>query len=286
MTKFHLHLVSDSTGETLEAVAKAALSQFKGADPVKHQWPMTRNVRQLDFVFEDIKAKPGIVMFTLVNEEMRNALVAKCELLKVPHLSVLDPAISFLGRYLGEKAQAKPGQQHVLNAEYFERIEAMNYTLAHDDGQLGRNLAEADVVLVGISRTSKTPTSIYLANRGLKAANIPIVKGCPLPEELFTLTNPLIVGLVTSPDRLVQIRQARLKSMNESTDSSYADIDAVRDELVYARRLFTENGWPVIDVTRRSIEETAGAIITLVTKRREKLNGFSSETSSDTSVQS
>src|SRR5690606_6529271 len=151
-------------------LAKAATAQFKAADPVKHMWPMTRNSRQLDFVFEDIKSNPGVVMFTLVNEDMREALIEKCEQINIPYLSVLDPAINFLGRYLGEKAQAKPGQQHVLNAEYFNRIEAMNYTLAHDDGQLGRNLTEAEVILVGVSRTSKTPTCIYLANRGIKAA--------------------------------------------------------------------------------------------------------------------
>lgn len=269
MTRFHLHLVSDSTGETLDAMAKAALSQFKGADPVKHVWPMTRNMRQLEFVLDDIRQKPGIVMFTLVNDEMRSALVAYCEDLKIPHLGVIDPAIAFFGRYLGEKAQAKPGQQHVLNAEYFHRIDALNYTLAHDDGQVSENLSKADVVLVGVSRTSKTPTCIYLANRGIKAANIPVVKGCPLPEQLFTIREPLIVGLVTSPDRLVQIREARLKAMNEERGSSYADLDAVREELIHARRLFTEHGWPVIDVTRRSIEETAAAIITLISQRGE-----------------
>lgn len=269
MTKFHLHLVSDSTGETLDAMAKAALAQFKGADAVKHVWPMTRNMRQLEFVLDDIRQKPGIVMFTLVNDDMRTALVTYCDTLKIPYLGVLDPAIAFFGRYLGEKAQAKPGQQHVLNAEYFRRIDALNYTLAHDDGQVSENIGKADVILVGVSRTSKTPTCIYLANRGVKAANIPVVKGCPLPEQLFTVKEPLIVGLVTSPDRLVQIREARLKTMNEDRGSSYADIDAVRAELTYARRLFTDYGWPVIDVTRRSIEETAAAVLTLMAQRRE-----------------
>ncbi|MDA5192378.1 pyruvate, water dikinase regulatory protein [Govanella unica] len=269
MSKFHLHLVSDSTGETLDAVAKAALAQFQGADPVKHSWTMTRNMRQLDFVLDDIRQKPGIVMFTLVNEEMRTALVSYCDSAKIPYLAVIDPAIAFFGRYLGEKAQAKPGQQHVLNTEYFHRIDALNYTLAHDDGQVSENLSKADVILVGVSRTSKTPTCIYLANRGIKAANIPVVKGCPLPEQLFTVKEPLIVGLVTSPDRLVQIREARLKAMNEDRSSSYADPDRVRDELVYARRLFTDHGWPVIDVSRRSIEETAAAIFNLLNQRRE-----------------
>lgn len=267
MSSFHLHLVSDSTGETLDAMAKAALAQFKGAEPTKHFWSLTRTKRQLDFVIQDIRSKPGLVMYTLVNDEMRNELVSFCETNHMPHLGVLDPAIAFFGRYLGEKAQAKPGQQHVLNTEYFKRMDALNYTIAHDDGQITESLSKADVVLVGVSRSSKTPTSIYLANRGIKVANVPIVKGCPLPDELFSVKEPLIVGLVTSPDRLVQIRSARLKAMSDH-ETNYADIEAVRDELLYARRMCVEHGWPVLDVTRRSIEETAAAIISLINQRR------------------
>lgn len=267
MTRFHLHLISDSTGETLEAVAKAAMAQFKGAEPMRHMWPMIRHERQLQRALEDVKARPGLVMFTLVDVEVRRALVAYCEDLGVPYIAVLDPVIDQLARYLGEKSQAKPGQQHELNAEYFKRIEAMNYTLAHDDGQLGENLAQADVVLVGVSRTSKTPTAIYLANRGVKAANIPVVKGCPLPPELFTVSKPLIVGLVTNAERLVEIRRNRLRTMHEERETSYADLDAVKDEILYARRMFNEHGWPIIDVTRRSIEETAAAILNLLAQR-------------------
>ncbi|RIK94851.1 MAG: phosphoenolpyruvate synthase regulatory protein [Proteobacteria bacterium] len=267
MTKFHLHLLSDSTGETLEAVAKAAIAQFKGADPIRHFWPMIRHTRQLERVVDNIASHPGLVMFTLVDETIRASLVESCRRLNVPFIAVLDPVIEELGRYLGEKSLAKPGEQHALTAEYFARIDAMNFTLAHDDGQLGDNLAKADVILVGVSRTSKTPTSIYLANRGVKTANIPIVRGCPLPEELFTVTKPLIVGLVTNPERLIEVRRNRLKSMQETRETSYIDPDAVREEIAYARRLCAERNWPMIDVTRRSIEETAAAVLNLLAQR-------------------
>lgn len=275
MTRFDLHLVSDSTGETLDAVAKAAIAQFKDPQAEKHLWPMVRSLRQLEPVLESIRKLRGPVMFTLVNQDLRDVLIRHCEEVNVPYLDVLDPAVNFLSRFLGEKAQARPGQQHALNTEYFDRIEAMNYTMAHDDGQMTQGLNLADVVVVGVSRTSKTPTCIYLANRGIKAANIPIVKGCPLPAELFSLTRPLVVALVTSADRLIEIRRNRLASMNESTNSSYADPDAVREELLYARRLIAEHRWPAIDVTRRSIEETAGAIIQLMTQRRTVDKGAS-----------
>ncbi|RMF09714.1 MAG: kinase/pyrophosphorylase [Alphaproteobacteria bacterium] len=270
MTKFHLHLISDSTGETIDAVAKASLAQFEGAEPIKHLWPLIRNVRQLEPVLAEIEEKRGLVMFTLVNEEIRQTLLSRLRELNVPHIAVLDPVIRELGLYLGEKSKAKPGEQHALTEEYFRRIDAMSYTMAHDDGQLVDNISKADVVLVGVSRTSKTPTSIYLANRGIKAANVPIVKGCPLPDVLFRKGGPLIIGLTTRPELLVQIRHSRLKAMNEQKPSNYVDPEAVQEELTYARRLFSRNGWPVIDVSRKSIEETAAAVIALLNRRREQ----------------
>ncbi len=269
MAQFHLHLLSDSTGETLDAVAKAALAQFKDAEPIKHLWPMVRNARQMSRILEDIEKKPGLVMFTLVNEDIRDVLIQRCAQLNMPFIPVMDSIITSLGKFLGEKAEAKPGRQHALNQEYFQRIDAMHYTMAHDDGQAPKNLSQADVILLGVSRTSKTPTCIYLANRGIKAANIPIVPNCPLPEELFQLKNTLIVGLFTSPERLVQIRKNRLISMKEKTDTDYANIDQVMEEVKFARRLYAEHNWPVIDVTRRSIEESAAAIINLLTAREE-----------------
>ena len=269
MTQFHLHLLSDSTGETLDAVAKAALAQFKGSEPIKHLWPMVRNARAMERILEEIEKKPGLVMFTLVNEDIREVLVKGCARLNMPYIPVMDAVMTALGKFLGEKAEAKPGRQHELNQEYFERIEAMHYTMAHDDGQAPRNLTQADVILLGVSRTSKTPTCIYLANRGIKAANIPVVPNCPLPEELFEIKDKLIVGVFTSPERLVQIRKNRLLSMKEKSNTSYADLHTVTEEVQAARRLYAQNGWPVIDVTRRSIEETAAAIMNLLSERRE-----------------
>lgn len=270
MTRFHLHLISDSTGETLDAVAKAALAQFTDAEAVKHLWPMVRSPRHLTRPLKDIEEKGGLVMFTLVNEEVRDALLARLAEINVPHIAVIDPVIRELGRYLGQKSKAKPGEQHALNEEYFRRIEAMSYTLAHDDGQLVDNISKADVVLVGVSRTSKTPTCIYLANRGVKAANVPIVRGCPLPDELFRAGGPMKVGLVTSADILIQIRRNRLKSMNEAKPTAYVDPEAVQDEIKHARRLFAKHGWPVIDVSRKSIEETAAGIINLLNQERDR----------------
>jgi regulator of PEP synthase PpsR (kinase-PPPase family) len=260
---FHLHLISDSTGETLNAVAKAACAQFEMGRPIEHFYPLVRNRKQLDRAIAEIETAPGLVLHTIVNEELREVLEARCRELGQPSVAVLDPVMAKLGSYLGVEESHRPGAQHDLDARYFARIEALNYTMAHDDGQSAATLKFADVILVGVSRTSKTPTCIYLANRGIKAANIPIVTGVPLPEELSTLSGPLIVGLLASPDRLVHIRKNRLLSLKEETETEYVDLDAVRSELVVARRLFAEKGWPVIDVTRRSIEETAAAVLSL-----------------------
>ena len=207
-------------------------------------------------------------MFTMVNDELRKRLEARCYEMQVPCISVLDPAMQALGSYLGKEISHKPGSQHAMDAEYFGRIDALNYTMSHDDGQSAGDLDDADIILLGVSRTSKTPTCIYLANRGIKAANIPIVPGAPLPPDLETTSHPLIVGLTTSPDRLIQIRKNRLLSLHEKTDTDYVSPEAVSDEVAYARRLYARNGWPVIDVTRRSIEETAAAVLNLYSDRQ------------------
>lgn len=265
---FHLHLVSDATGETINSVARACVSQFDQVHPVEHFWNLVRTERQLDMVLEGIREHPGLVMFTLVNEKLRHKLQDTCRELGIPSISVLDPLINALGNYLGLQSQSKPGRQHALTAEYFGRIDAMDFALNHDDGQSAWGLHDADVILVGVSRTSKTPTCIYLANRGIKAANIPYVPGCPLPPELDQLTRPLIVGLTKDPERLVQIRRNRLKLLNQGDDTSYTDPERVREELLEARRLFTRKGWAVIDVSRRSIEETAAEVMMLFARRR------------------
>jgi len=265
--QFHLHLVSDSTGETITNVARACLVQFEGVDVVEHVWNLVRTKRQLQRTIMGIEQHPGVVLFTLVDAKMRSALEAACRQLQVPCISLLDPAIAALSGFFGIKSRAKPGLQHALDAEYFARIDAINFVLAHDDGQLTRDLNEADVVLVGISRTSKTPTCIYLANRGVKAANVPLVPGVALPPELMRATKPLIVGLTKDPASLVHIRRNRLRSLNQEGETDYIDLEKVRHEVATARRVFGERDWPVIDVTRRSIEEVAAAILQLHERR-------------------
>jgi [pyruvate, water dikinase]-phosphate phosphotransferase / [pyruvate, water dikinase] kinase len=268
MPRLHLHLVSDSTGETLEMVAKAALAQFENAEIIRHFWPMVRSLQHLDRIFGELANNPGLVLFTLVNPEIRARLEEKCILMGLPMVPALDSVTAALENQLGQEAKGKPGRQHMMDDAYFDRVEAIHYTIAHDDGVGWENWEAADIVLAGVSRTSKTPTSIYLANRGYKVANIPIVVESPPPKVLFNLRHPLVVGLITAPDRLVQIRRNRLLSLNESTETAYIDADRVRAEVQLARRMFGDNGWPVIDVTRRSIEETAAAIIRLYNERK------------------
>ncbi|WP_029010848.1 pyruvate, water dikinase regulatory protein [Azospirillum halopraeferens] len=268
MKDFHLHLVSDATGETINSVARACVIQFDQVRPIEHFWNLVRTDRQLDMVIDGIKTHPGLVMFTLVDEPLRRRLQDVCREIQVPCIPVLDPLINALAAHLGLESQRQPGRQHALDAEYFGRMDAMEFALSHDDGQSTWDLHEADVLLMGVSRTSKTPTCIYLANRGIKAANIPIVPGCPLPPELEKLTRPLIVGLTKDPDRLIQIRRNRLKLLNQGETSSYVDPEVVRREVQEARRMFSRHGWPVIDVTRRSIEETAAEIMMLLTRRQ------------------
>ena len=270
MKEFHLHLVSDATGETINSVARACVIQFDDVRPIEHFWNLVRTDRQLDLVLEGIRDNHGLVMFTLVDETLRRRLQDFCREMQVPCIPVLDPLINALAAFLGVESQRQPGRQHVLDAEYFSRIDAVDFALSHDDGQSNWDLHEADVVLIGVSRSSKTPTCIYLANRGIKAANIPLVPNVPLPLELDSAKKPLIVGLVASPDRIVQIRQNRLLSLRADDETPYVDPAAVADEVAQSRRLCARKGWPVIDVTRRSIEETAASILDLLRDHRMK----------------
>ncbi len=268
---FHLHLVSDATGETVHSVARACFVQFEGIEPVEHHWPLVRTKGQIDKILRNIEENPGVVLFTIVKEELRTALEIGCGRLHIPCISVLDPVIHALTAFLGLESSGKSGRQHTLDADYFDRIDAMTYTLNHDDGQSTHDLGEADIILVGVSRTSKTPTCIYLANRGLKAANVPIVPNIKLPPIFETLNQdpgPLIVGLTTDPRRLVQVRRNRLRLLDHDADTDYVDPETVRDEVATARRLFGERDWPVIDVTRRSIEETAATILQILDRDR------------------
>ncbi len=266
--RLHVHLLSDSTGETLENIAKAALAQYDDVETVRHFWPMVRTEAHLDRILQEIAQNPGLVIYTLVNPTTRRILEQRCQTLGLPMVAPLDPVNDALSALLGQQAKGKPGRQHVLDAAYFARVDAIQFTIAHDDGMLWEEWEDADIVLAGVSRSSKTPTSIYLANRGFKVANIPIVVESPPPRDLFHLKNPLVIGLTTSPDRLIAIRRNRLLSLNQAPETAYVDKDAVSRELQFARRMFSDNGWPVIDVTRRSIEETAAAIIAIVNERR------------------
>lgn len=263
-TYFHVHLVSDSTGETLNAMARAVCARFENVLPIEHIYALVRSPRQLERALTDIEAAPGVVIHTIVDDELRAALEEGCRTLDMACIPALDPLVSALSRYLGAALTRRVGVQHALDNDYFNRMDALNYAIGHDDGQGGQDLDQADVVLVGVSRTSKTPTCIYLAHRGVRAANVPLVPGRAPSEKLLTLKNALIVGLTISPDRLIQIRRNRLLSLKEDRDSSYIDIEAVRQETVLARRLYERMEWPVIDVTRRSVEETAAAVLNLL----------------------
>lgn len=267
-TYFHVHLVSDSTGETLNAMAKAVVARFEGVIPIEHIYALVRSPKQLERVLEEVEASPGIVLHTVVDPELREMLEIGCRRLGMPQLGALDPLVAVLSGYLGASLSSRIGAQHALNNDYFERMSALDFAIHHDDGQSLGELESADVVLVGVSRTSKTPTCVYLAHRGIRAANVPLVPTQDPPELLSHLKNPLVVGLVVTPDRLVSIRRNRLQHLGVDPTTDYVDTDRVREETVRARRLFERLGWPVIDVSRRSVEETAAQVINLVNERR------------------
>jgi regulator of PEP synthase PpsR (kinase-PPPase family) len=266
---FHLHLISDATGETLTTVARAATAQYTKMSPVEHVYPLVRTQKQLDRALAEIEEAPGIVLYTLLEEDLVKRLEDHCRKLSLPCLSILGPVLQLIRSYLGTETSHRVGAQHTLNAEYFKRINALNYTMLHDDGQHIDELEQADVVLVGVSRTSKTPTSIYLANRGIKTGNVPLVPGIMVAPQVEELAHPLVVGLYASPERIVQIRQNRLLGLkSHQDDDQYIDRKAVAEEVTLSRRLCAKHNWPIIDVTRRSIEETAAAVLKLLSERR------------------
>lgn len=268
--RLHLHLLSDSTGETLENIAKAALAQFDDVEPLRHFWPMVRSEAHLERILQEIAQNPGLVIYTLVNRDIRRMLETRCRALGLPAIAPLDPVSHALSNLLGQEAKARPGRQHMLDAAYFARVDAIQFTIAHDDGIGWEDWEESDILLAGVSRSSKTPTSIYLANRGLKTANLPLVPSMPLPPSFDRVRKALIVGLIASPERIVQIRQNRLLSLKADDNSAYVDRESVADEIAASRRLCAKYRWPTIDVTRRSIEETAAAILDLYREHRLK----------------
>ncbi len=264
---FHIHLVSDSTGETLVGISRASCAQYQHGLAVEHLHALVRSEQQLEKALTSIKGYPGVVFYTLVNQKRRRYLEHKCAELNIPAVSVLDPSLATLGRYLGAPMSSEVGAQRTMDAEYFLRMGALDFAMTHDDGQNIDGLREADIILLGVSRTSKTPTCIYLANRGFKAGNIPLILGVELPEHITSFKKPLIVGLVSSPDRIVQIRRHRLNSLGDKPETDYVDKQKVRLEMMQAKRLFAKNNWPIVDVTRRSIEETSARIINLYQDR-------------------
>lgn len=269
-SSFHLHLISDATGETVITVARGSVVQFSDVEAIEHLWPLVRSKGQLRRVLSSINENPGVVLFTLVDKELRNLLETECSRLGVPCVSLLDPVIATLSSYLGIESRNLPGRQHIMDAQYVDRIEAINYAAIHDDGQATKSLDEADIILVGVSRSSKTPTCFYLANRGYKTANVPLIMGCPIPEGIESLGDPLVVGLTCSADQLIDIRRNRLLMIGEEVVTDYIDPEVVREEVKYARKMFTKMEWPVIDVTRKSIEETAAAVLQLLSEREAK----------------
>lgn len=264
---FHIHLVSDATGETINSISRACLAQFENIAVQEHFWSLIRSQRQLDLVLEGIRHWPGIVLYTFVDESLRKNLIDFCRKEKIRCISVLEPVMNALSNFFGVSSLHDPGRQHVLDANYFSRIEAVNFALATDDGNRLDLVPDADVLVLGVSRTSKTPTCVYLANRGVQAANIPIIPGMSLPIKVEDLDKPLIIGLTKDPDSLVEIRRSRLKLFHEGETTQYVDLDLVRDEVRQAQRLFARLGCPVLDVSRRSVEETASEIMMLLTKR-------------------
>ncbi len=272
---FHLHLVSDATGETLTTIAKAASVQYPQIRAIEHVFPLVRTRRQLDRALQEVESAPGIVLYTIVNPELTTVLEKRCRELQVPTLHVLEPIMKVFESYLGAPQTPVVAGQHTLDADYFRRIDALNFTMTHDDGRLPSDLNQADIIVLGISRTSKTPTSIYLAQRGYKTANVPIVPLMPLPAVLEQPHDAFVVGLVAAPDRIAEIRRNRVRFLADRDMGDYVDRDQIAKEVRDSRRLCAKNGWPVIDVTRRSIEETAASIIKLFTDRQARAEAAS-----------
>jgi len=272
MKIFNLHLVSDSTGETVSSVARAALAHFDDVEPEEFSWTLVRTKTQMERIIEAIRENPGAVIYTLVDNQLRDMLKMECARRGLPCIAILATVVSELSSFLGLETHASPGKQHELNEEYFTRVDAIGYALAHDDGQAHWDMEDADIILVGPSRTSKSPTCVYLAYKGYKAANIPFVLGCPLPASLETLKKPMIIGLTISTDRLQQIRKTRLQSLKQEDDTNYVDMEHMQQEISESRKLYNQHKWPVIDVTRRSVEETAATILQYLKKHQEKVH--------------
>jgi [pyruvate, water dikinase]-phosphate phosphotransferase / [pyruvate, water dikinase] kinase len=267
MQHINLHLISDSTGETIGAISRAVLSQFPNIEAEEFMWSLVRTKGQIEKIAQEIKKKPGIVLYTILDKKILKNLVECCKKNDIPCIAALDEVIKSFAEQLNQKISYQTGRQHILDDEYFKKIEAINYTINHDDGQKTHELNDADIVIVGPSRTSKSPTSIYLSYRGYRTANVPFVKDIPLPQQLFELTKPLVIGFVISTDRLINIRKNRLTSLKQATDNIYVDQNLVSQEIQAAKKIYQQNNWPIIDISSKSVEENAASIIQMYKNR-------------------
>ena len=260
---YQIYLISDSTGETLDRIFLALKAQFVNIEYKVHSYSFTRTENQILKIIDDAKKNENsVILYTIVDNNLAKYLANVSEKKKIPCFSVLGNLILNFSKILNQKASHEPSGQHVLNDEYYERIEAIQFTMNHDDGNLVSDIEKSDIVLVGVSRTSKTPTSIYLANRGFKTSNIPLVNEHSLPIKLRE--NPqltCVVGLSTEPERLVEIRKNRMNSLKESENMKYTSIENIKTEVNEAKKTFQKYKWPSIDVTRKSVEEAAASII-------------------------
>jgi [pyruvate, water dikinase]-phosphate phosphotransferase / [pyruvate, water dikinase] kinase len=273
-TRIVMHLVSHASGEMVEMVARNTVAQLEGVEVERHLWKMVRNLGMVPDILGEIAKHGGVVMHSIAAADIRSALEQGCRRLRVPCMFVLEPFVSRLAEQSGARIRFRTSARDFIDEEYYRRVEAMKFTLGHDDGLAAEYLEDADVILVGVSRATKTPTCMYLASRGIKAANVPVVPGVPLPEGVLKAKKPLVVGLTIDAKQLAEIRLSRLRRLSEDRETSYAELEEVAREVLEARRLCARHGWRVIDVTNRPIENTAALIMRLLDARtaaREKL---------------
>ena len=257
-----VYLISDSTGETLDRIFMALKAQFSNFNYELNQFSFTRTENQISTILKDAKNKDSpIILYTVVNSKLAKFLSEEANKIQIPCFGVLGDLILNFSKILNQKATHQPSGQHVLDEDYYKRIEAIQFTMNHDDGNNTENILESDIILIGVSRTSKTPTSIYLANKGLKTSNIPLVNDMSIPKEVIKSSTICIIGLTTEAERLYDIRRNRLNSLKENEASDYTSLEKIKDEIDQSRKIFKQNKWPIIDVTRKSVEETAASII-------------------------
>jgi hypothetical protein len=265
--------VSHASGELIEMLARNAVAQLDGIDIERHLWKMVRSLAQIPEILARIGQRPGFVVHSISDPRIRGALEEGCYALRVPAVFALEPLVSQLAAHYGAPVRFRGMGGDVFDDDYYRRVEAMKFTLAHDDGLAADDLEGADVILVGVSRATKTPTCMYLASRGIKAANVPLVPGVPLPDGVVKAKQPLVVGLTINPELLAKVREGRLRRLKEEQQTDYAELDAVMAEVREARRLYARHRWPVIDVTQRSIEQTAAFILHMLQQRQAGAGG-------------